>query len=126
MAEQHSPMEQFEIKPLLPIHFGGLDISFTNSALFMVLVLVLVIALMTRARSLVPGRLQSIAELIYEFVDDMLRSVCGDHARQYFPFVFTLFTFILGCNLLGLFPYAFTVTSHIIITVTLALVSSSA
>ena len=84
--------------------------------------LVLVIALMTRARSLVPGRLQSIAELIYEFVDDMLRSVCGDHARQYFPFVFTLFTFILGCNLLGLFPYAFTVTSHIIITVTLALV----
>jgi F-type H+-transporting ATPase subunit a len=122
VAEQHSPMEQFEIKPLLPIHFGGLDISFTNSALFMVLVLVLVIALMTRARSLVPGRLQSIAELIYEFVDDMLRSVCGDHARQYFPFVFTLFTFILGCNLLGLFPYAFTVTSHIIITVTLALV----
>src|SRR5262245_16213243 len=118
-------MEQFEIKPLIPIHIGGLDISFTNSALFMTVTLVLVIALMVgavRSRALVPGRLQSMAELTYEFVDNMLTSVCGDHARTYFPFIFTLFTFILGCNLLGLLPYAFTVTSHVIITVTLALV----
>jgi F-type H+-transporting ATPase subunit a len=121
----HSPMEQFEIKPLIPIHIGGLDISFTNSALFMTIVLVLVVALMVgsvSARALVPGRLQSMAELTYEFVDDMLRSVCGEHARPYFPFIFTLFTFILGGNLIGLVPYTFTFTSHIIVTVTLALV----
>lgn len=118
-------MEQFEIKPLIPIHVGGLDLSFTNSALFMVLAAALVTLLMVasfRGRALVPGRVQSIAELLYEFVANMVESVCGPEGRKYFPFIFTLFAFILLCNLLGLLPYAFTVTSHVIITVALALV----
>jgi F-type H+-transporting ATPase subunit a len=125
VAAQHSPMEQFEIKPLIPIHIGGLDLSFTNSALFMVLAAAVVSLLMIasfRGRALVPGRVQSIAELLYEFVDDMVESVSGSEGRKYFPFIFTLFTFILLCNVLGLLPFAFTVTSHVIITVALALV----
>jgi F-type H+-transporting ATPase subunit a len=118
-------MEQFEIKPLIPIHIGGLDLSFTNSALFMVIAATVVTLLMIASfsgRALVPGRVQSIAELLYEFVANMVESVCGHEGRKYFPFIFTLFTFILLCNLLGLLPYAFTVTSHVVITVALALV----
>jgi F-type H+-transporting ATPase subunit a len=125
VAAQHSPMEQFEIKPLIPIHIGELDLSFTNSALFMVIAATLVTLLMVasfRGRALVPGRIQSIAELLYEFVANMVESVCGPEGRKYFPFIFTLFTFILLCNLLGLLPFAFTVTSHVAITVALALV----
>lgn len=125
MAAGHSPMEQFEIKPLIPIHVGGLDLSFTNSALFMVIAAAVVSLLMIvsfRGRALVPGRVQSVAELLYEFVGNMVESVCGHEGRKYFPFIFTLFTFILLCNVLGLLPYAFTVTSHVIITVALALV----
>ena len=125
MAAGHSPMEQFEIKPLIPIHIGGLDLSFTNSALFMVIAAAAVTLLMIvsfRNRALVPSRIQSVAELLYEFVDNMVVSVCGSEGRKYFPFIFTLFTFILLCNLLGLLPYAFTVTSHVVITVALALV----
>jgi F-type H+-transporting ATPase subunit a len=125
VAAGHSPMEQFEIKPLVPIHIGGLDLSFTNSALFMVVAATLVTLLMVmsfRGRALVPSRIQSVAEMLYEFVANMVESVCGAEGRKYFPFIFTLFTFILLCNLLGLLPYAFTVTSHVIITVALALV----
>jgi F-type H+-transporting ATPase subunit a len=125
VAAEHSPMEQFAIKPLIPIHVGGLDLSFTNSALFMVIAAAIVTLLMVasfRGRSLVPSRIQSVAELLYEFVENMVTSVCGSEGRKYFPFIFTLFTFILLCNLLGLLPYAFTVTSHVIITVALALV----
>lgn len=125
MAAQHSPMEQFEIKPIIPLHIGGLDISFTNSALYMVIAIALVTYVMVysvRGRPLIPGRLQSIAEIMYEFVGEMLESVCGKEGRRYFPFIFTLFMFILASNLLGMLPYSFTVTSHIIITVTMALV----
>jgi F-type H+-transporting ATPase subunit a len=125
VAADHSPMEQFAIKPLIPIHIGGLDLSFTNSALFMVIAAAVVTWLMIASftgRSLVPGRIQSMAEMLYEFVANMVESVCGSEGRKYFPFIFTLFTFILLCNLLGLLPYAFTVTSHIVITVALALV----
>lgn len=124
-GQHHNPMEQFEIKPLIPIHVGGLDLSFTNSALFMVIAAAAVTLLMIvsfRGRTLVPGRVQSVAELLYEFVGNMVESVCGHEGRKYFPFIFTLFTFILLCNVLGLLPYAFTVTSHVVITVALALV----
>jgi len=124
----HSPLAQFEIKPLIPIHIGGLDLSYTNSALMMTVALVLTIALLmlaTRKRALVPGRWQSIAELSYEFVANLVRDSVGNQGRHYFPFVFTLFMFVLFGNMLGLIPIpevGFTFTSHIIVTFTLAAV----
>jgi F-type H+-transporting ATPase subunit a len=118
------PLEQFTIEPLIPLHIGRYDVSFSNSALFMVLAAVLVTLLMTVAvkrGALVPGRLQSIAELLYEFVAGMVRDNAGHEARRFVPFVFTLFMFILLGNLLGMIPYTFTFTSHIIVTFALAL-----
>ena len=126
-AEAHhvaGPLEQFSIEPLVPLHIGRYDLSFSNSALLMVAAAALVTLLMTlsvRRGALVPGRLQSIAELIYEFVDGMVRDNAGKEARGFTPFVFTLFTFILLGNLLGMIPYSFTFTSHIIVTFALAL-----
>lgn len=122
-AAAHGPMEQFVIKPLIPIHVGGLDLSFTNSALFMTLAIVLSGLLFwgaTRARTMVPGRLQSTAEVLYEFIANMVISNTGKEGMKYFPFIFTLFLFILFGNLLGLMPYAFTFTSHIAVTAALA------
>jgi F-type H+-transporting ATPase subunit a len=113
------PMHQFRIESIVPIHFGNIDVSFTNSSLYMVIAATLVTFVtvfgMSRG-SLVPGRMQSVAELSYEFVANMLRDNVGDAGRRFFPFVFTLFMFVLFCNLLGMTPYSFTVTSHIIIT----------
>ena len=117
------PIHQFEIERLVPLHIGGVDISFTNSALFAVIAIVLASLLFILApRDLVPTRLQSVAESIYEVVDNMTHEVLHENARTYFPFVLTLFTFILFANVLGLIPYAFTVTSHIVVTLALALV----
>ena len=119
------PIHQFEITKLFPItQIGTNDIAFTNSALFMVVSVGLIAALLvgaTSSRSLVPGRMQSIAELSYEFVANTIRSTAGSEGMRFFPLVFTLFMFILFANILGLLPYAFTVTSHIIITASLAL-----
>jgi F-type H+-transporting ATPase subunit a len=119
------PIHQFEINKFFTIGKVGLhDIAFTNSALFMVIAVASIGLLMigaTRRRALVPGRLQSLAEICYEFVADMLKSTIGEEGMRFFPLVFSLFTFILFANILGLLPYAFTVTSHIIITVALAL-----
>ena len=120
----HSPLAQFEIKPLVQIHVGGLDLSFTNSALMMVIALALAITLLmvgTRKRAAVPGRLQSIAELSYEFVANIVRDSVGAEGRAYFPLVFSLFIFVLFGNMLGMIPYAFTFTSHIIVTFVMAL-----
>jgi len=120
---QHGPMEQFTIKPIIPIHVGRLDLSYTNSALFMTFAIALSALLFwgaTRARTMVPGRLQATAEVLYEFVADMLMSNAGKEGMRYFPFIFTLFLFILFGNVLGLMPYAFTFTSHIIVTAALA------
>lgn len=125
MAERHSPLAQFEIKRLVPMEIGGIDVSFTNSAAFMVLAVLLVTLLLTysmRGRAMVPGRFQSMAELSYEFIAGMLRDNVGSEGRQYFPFVFSLFMFILFANLMGMVPYTFTVTSHIIVTFALAMV----
>ena len=116
-------MEQFEIKRLIPIDIGGLDLSFTNSALFMLIAVALATLFLTysmRTRALVPGRLQSMAELSYEFIANMIRENVGTEGRRYFPFIFTLFMFILFGNLLGMMPYSFTYTSHIIVTFALA------
>ncbi len=116
------PMHQFEITPLIPINLGGLDASFTNSSLWMVISALAVSALLlTGSKKLVPGRLQSIGELAYEFISNLMRDVIGEKGRPFFPFIFTLFMFILACNMLGMVPYSFTVTSHIIITFAMAL-----
>ena len=120
----HSPMEQFKIEPLINLNIGGTDISYTNSALFMTFAVVLTLLLFwgaTRHRTMVPGRLQAIAEMLYEFVAGMVKENTGKEGMKYFPFVFTLFVFILFGNFLGLMPYGFTFTSHIIVTAAMAL-----
>lgn len=125
MAEGgHSPLEQFVIKPLIPLEVGGVDLSFTNSAVWMVAAVVCATLLLTlgmRGRAMVPSRLQSVAELSYEFIANMIRENAGSGGKPYFPFMFTLFFFILFCNLLGMIPFSFTPTSHIIVTFSLAL-----
>ena len=119
------PIHQFEIKNFFPIvRIGGVEIAFTNSALFMLIGLTLILLLMlgaTRSRALVPGRLQAAAEMSYEFVADTLRSTTGTEGMKFFPLVFSIFMFILVLNLMGIIPYTFTVTSHIIITIAFAL-----
>ena len=123
--KEHSPLAQFEIKRLIDIQLGGVDASFTNSSLMMIFVLVVATAALSfgmSKRALVPWRWQSIVELAYEFIANMLRENVGSEGRQYFPFIFTLFMFILFSNLIGLMPYSFTVTSHIIVTFALAMV----
>ncbi len=118
------PIHQFHINQIVPIEVGGYDLSFTNSSLFMVITVVLASAflyLTTSSRGLVPGRAQSVSEILYEFVAGMLRDSAGSAGMKFFPFVFTLFTFILVANLLGMFPYFFTTTSHLIVTAMLAL-----
>ncbi len=116
-------MQQFEIKRLIPIELFGYDVSFTNASLFMVIALAIIplfyLVAMNR-RALVPGRLQSTAELSYEFIANMVRDIVGEGGMKYFPWIFTIFMFILVLNLLGLVPYSFTVTSHIIVTFALA------
>lgn len=119
----HGPMSQFEIKRLLDLELFGYDISFTNASLFMVLAVVLVTIFLVsamRARSLVPTRMQSIAESLYEFVANIVRENLGDEGMRYFPWVFSIFIFILALNMLGMIPGSFTVTSHIIVTFALA------
>ncbi len=117
------PLEQFEIHPYVPIEIGGIDLSFTNSAAWMALAAVAATAFLTlgaRRRALVPGRVQLLAEMTYEFVANMIRDNVGDAGRRYFPYIFTLFMFILFGNMLGLIPGSFTFTSHIIVTAALA------
>ncbi len=119
------PIEQFHIVNLFPIaKIGNAEIVFTNSAAFMlaaVIIITLFLLLGTAKGSLVPSRLQSAAELSYEFVASTVRSTAGSEGMKFFPFVFTLIMFILTVNMIGLIPYTFTVTSHIIVTVALAL-----
>ncbi|MBT5265206.1 MAG: F0F1 ATP synthase subunit A [Rhodospirillaceae bacterium] len=120
-----SPVEQFKLKPLVPLEIGGVDLSFTQSSLWMVIAVAVATVFLTaamRGRSLVPGRWQSMAELSYEFVANMLRENVGSEGRKYFPFVFSLFMFILTANLLGMIPGAYTSTSQIIVTFAMAFV----
>ena len=124
MAGGASPLEQFAIHRIVTIHIGGIDASITNSAVAMVVAIVLVTLFLTlgmRRHALVPGRWQSLAEMSYEFVANMVRENSGQDGMRYFPFIFTLFMFIMFCNLLGLIPYNFTPTSHIIVTFAMAL-----
>jgi len=117
-------MEQFVIKPLINLELGGANISYSNSALFMTFAVLATFALFwvaTRHRTMVPSRWQSVAEVMYEFVGGMVKDNVGLEGMRYFPFIFTLFMFILFGNFLGLLPYSFTFTSHIIVNAVLAL-----
>ncbi len=130
------PIHQFQISELFSFGSigsdaqgaGGFELVFTNSALFMVLTVGLIasyLILSTRGRGLVPSRLQLVSEMSYEFIANMVRSSAGSEGMKFFPFVFTLFTFILIANMFGMFPYFFAVTSHLIITVALSLLVMS-
>jgi F-type H+-transporting ATPase subunit a len=117
------PIHQFEIHRLIPINLFGWDVSFTNSSLFMLVAVALIAGFFLvsmRARSLVPTRLQSVTEITYEFVANMLRDAAGREGMKYFPLVFTIFIFIFFCNMLGMIPGFFTVTSHVAVTAALA------
>ncbi|WP_316861362.1 F0F1 ATP synthase subunit A [uncultured Cohaesibacter sp.] len=119
------PLHQFHIVNIFSLgKVGGVEFALTNSAVFMILIVVLISAfliLSTSGRGLVPTRWQSAAEMMYEIVANTLRSSAGTEGMKYFPFVFSIFAFVLTANLVGLVPYFFTVTSHIIITLALAL-----
>lgn len=120
----NGPIHQFQINKIIPIEIGGLDFSFTNSSLFMVVTVLLAAGFLyfsTSARALIPGRAQSVAEMSYEFIANILREGAGSAGMKFFPLVFTLFMFVLAANLLGMFPYFYTVTSQIIVTFALSM-----
>ena len=116
-------MEQFAINPIVPLHIAGYDVSFTNQSLLMVIVVAaaaLFLTLAVKPGALVPSKGQSMAEMSYEFVANMIHSATGEDGLRFFPFVFTLFMFVLFCNFFGLIPGSFTVTSQIAVTFALA------
>src|SRR5258708_39530750 len=117
------PIEQFNIEKIFTIgHIGNQEIAFTNSSAYMLGSVALISLLMLGAgRKLVPGRLQSVAEISYEFVANTIRSTAGKDGMKFFPLVFSLFMFICISNVIGIIPYAFTVSSHLIVTAALAL-----
>ena len=118
------PIHQFEITKLFTLgHIGGQEIAFTNSSAYMFLTVAVIGALMLgTGRQLIPGRMQSVAELSYEFVASTIRSTAGSEGMKFFPLIFSLFMFIMISNFIGIIPYTFTVSSHLIVTVALALV----
>ena len=120
-----NPMHQFQVYKIGPeIKLGNLDLSFTNASMFM-LISALTIALLlffgSKNKNIIPNKIQLIAELIYNFISKMISDTAGSKAKPYFPFIFSLFMFVLFCNMIGMLPYAFTVTSHIIVTLVMAL-----
>ena len=118
------PIHQFEIKELIPLELFETNISFTNSSLFMSIAIIsitLLLLISIKKQSLFPSRLQSISEIFYEFIANMINDNIGEKGHKFFPLIFTLFTFILFGNLLGMLPYSFTFTSHIIVTFVLAM-----
>ena len=124
-SEKHSPLEQFEITPYSHFEIGGVDLAFTNSSLAMiitVLAITIYLTLTVNTRSIIPTRMQLISEMSYNFIAQLLNDTVGDQGRKYFPFVFSIFMFVLIGNLLGMIPYSFTFTSHIIVTFALAAV----
>ncbi|WP_206711287.1 F0F1 ATP synthase subunit A [Aquisalinus flavus] len=135
LATLAGPMEQFEILDIIHLDLAGVNISFTNASLWMLISVVAVSVFMfaaTNRAQMVPGKMQSAGESLYQFIADMLRDACGSEGMRFFPYIFTLFMFIFSCNLLGLWPtipglpyalHTFTPTSHIIVTFALAMVT---
>jgi F-type H+-transporting ATPase subunit a len=119
-----NPMHQFEVYRIGPeIKFGALNLSFTNASLFMAISAITVLFLLflgTKNKLLIPSKIQLITEMSYTFVAKMINDTAGSVAKPFFPFIFTLFMFVLFCNMIGMLPYSFTVTSHIIVTFILA------
>ena len=120
-----NPMHQFNVYKIGPeIKIGGIDLSFTNASLFMLLSAIFIslfLLLGTKDRKIVPGKFQLISEMLYNFISKMISDTAGKKAKPYFSFIFSLFIFVLFCNMLGMFPYSFTVTSHIIVTLAFAM-----
>jgi F-type H+-transporting ATPase subunit a len=116
-------LEQFKIEPIVPLKLGAYDVSLTNSGVFMLVAVAVATLLLTlgmRRGSLVPTRLQSIPEMLYETVAGMVRDNVGPEGKRFLPWIFSLFLFVLFGNLIGLIPYTFTFTSHIIVTFAMA------
>ena len=131
MAKGESPLKQFEVQPIIDINLFGLDVSFTNSALWMTITTIFIIGFFTlpflkskktnSVEDLYPSRLQVASELGFNFINSLINDTIGKEGKKYFPLVFALFMFILFGNLFGMIPYSFTFTSHIIVTLALAL-----
>ena len=121
-----NPMHQFNVYRIGPeISLGNVDISFTNASLFMIISALAIISVFfagTRRKAVIPTKIQLLTELSYTLVSKMISDTAGSKAKPYFPFIFSLFMFVLFCNMLGMLPYSFTVTSHIIVTFALAAV----
>ena len=118
-------MHQFNVYKIGPeVKIGGIDLSFTNSSLFMLLsaiTITIILFLGTREKKIIPNKIQLISEMLYNFITKMISDTAGKKARPFFPLIFSLFIFILMCNMIGMLPYSFTVTSHIIVTLTFAI-----
>ena len=121
----NNPMQQFTVHKIGPeINIAGVDLSFTNASLFMVISVSLIILLLffgSKEKKIIPSKIQLITEMFYTFVAKMISDTAGSKAKPYFPFIFSLFMFVLFCNMVGMLPYSFTVTSHIIVTLIMAL-----
>jgi F-type H+-transporting ATPase subunit a len=120
-----NPMQQFSVHKIGPeIKIAGIDLSFTNASLFMVISATLILVFLflgTKEKKIIPNKIQLISEMLYNFVAKMINDTAGSKAKPYFPFIFSLFMFVLLCNMVGMLPYSFTVTSHIIVTLIMAL-----
>ncbi len=124
--EKHNPLSQFEVRKIFDLQIGSLDVSFTNSSLYMVLATMCAIIFMifaTKKKSMVPGRLQNIAEIVYNCIADMVKTSIGNEGNKFFPLIFSFFMFILLCNAIGITPYSFTVTSHLVVNFALAMIA---
>ncbi len=120
-----NPMHQFNVHKIGPeIKINGIDLSFTNASLFMLLSAVFILLFLlfgTKEKKIIPGKIQLISEILYNFIGKMINDTAGKKAKPYFPFIFSLFIFVLFCNMIGMLPYSFTVTSHIIVTLAFAM-----
>ena len=119
-----NPMHQFEVYRIGPeINLGTVNLSFTNASLFMAISAITILFLLflgTKKKLLIPSKIQLVTEMSYTFIAKMINDTAGSGAKSFFPFIFTLFMFVLFCNMIGMLPYSFTVTSHIIVTFMLA------
>ncbi len=120
-----NPMHQFNVYQIGPeVKISGINLSFTNASLFMLISALLILLFLlfgTKEKKIIPSKIQLISEMLYNFVSKMINDTAGKKAKPFFPFIFSLFIFVLFCNMIGMLPYSFTVTSHIIVTLAFAM-----